>query len=45
MRTIHVFADIQHVYSEFVENKNYPKLERLSNWEESFFLQPIFQND
>ncbi|GAA5186470.1 hypothetical protein GCM10023345_22370 [Acinetobacter kookii] len=31
MKTLHVFDDIQHVYSEFVENKKYPKLESLNN--------------
>lgn len=44
MRTIHVFDDIQHVYSEFVENKNYPKLERLSNWGKNrFFFNQYFK--
>ena len=44
MRTIHVFDDIQHVYSEFVENKNYPKLERLSHWGKNrFFFNQYFK--
>ena len=44
MRTIHVFDDIQHVDSEFVENKNYPKLERLSNWGKNrFFFNQYFK--
>ena len=38
------FDDIQHVYSEFVENKNYPKLERLSNWGKNrFFFNQYFK--
>lgn len=32
MNNIQVFDDIQQLYLQFLENKNYPKLENLNNW-------------
>lgn len=39
MRTIHLFDDIQQVYIDFLENRQYPRLESLNNWGKNrFFL-------
>ena len=44
MKTIHVFHDIHQLYAEFIENKNYPKLESLSNWGKNrFFFNQHFR--
>lgn len=32
MNSIQIFDDIQQLYLQFLENKNYPKLENLNNW-------------
>lgn len=31
MNSIQIFDDIQQLYLQFLENKNYPKLENLNN--------------
>ncbi len=44
MKTLHVFDDIQHLYSEFVENNTYPKLESLNNRSKTrFFFNQYFE--
>ena len=44
MNNIQVFDDIQQLYLQFLENKNYPKLENLNNWGKNryFFNQQYY---
>ncbi len=44
MRTIQIFADIQQVYSEFLNNGQYPRLDSLNNWGKNrFFFSQHFR--
>lgn len=43
MKHIYAVHDIKQLYSEFLENRAYPKLERLSNWGKNrFFFHRYF---
>lgn len=44
MHSIHIFDEIQQLYSEFIEQKTCPKLESLNNWAKNrFFFQQYFR--
>lgn len=44
MDSVVIFDDIQRAYRDFLQNKHYPKLEKLSNWGRNrYFFSQYFK--